>query len=134
MTFMSAQNDRDNDTTTMLHMKPISSSINRSHDHYTSYFNSDCFHPDASSMEDMCPTTTKNFDHVYANMPRVNTSTLLDEDVHLKEMLGTQLDLIQQQAAMDKKHIRGELLGLKNRIQWLKDRALEQQIGPADHS
>ena len=129
---MAAQDDRDTDTTTMLHMKPISSSTPMSQDHYTSHSTSVCSYPDTSSMEATCPPTTRNFDHVYANMPRVHTTTLLDEDVHLKEMLVAQLDLIQQQAAMDKEQIREELFGLKNRIKWLEDRALEQQVGPTE--
>jgi hypothetical protein len=42
-------------------------------------------------------------------------------------MMIAQLDLIQQQATMDKMQIREELFGLKNRIKWL-----EQQVGPTD--
>ena len=83
-------------------------------------------------MEATCPPTTRNFDHVYANMPRVNTTTLLGEDVHLKEMLVAQLDLIQQQAAMDKKQFLDELLLLKDRIKWLEDKVLEQHDGPTE--
>jgi hypothetical protein len=105
MSFMAAQDNRDTDTTTMLHMKPSSSST-------------------PMSQEATCPPTTRNFGHAYANMPRVNTSTLLNKDVHLKEMLVAQLALIQRQAARDKKQIREELFGLKNRIKWLENRAL----------
>jgi hypothetical protein len=47
-------------------------------------------------METTCPPTTRHIDHVYANTPRVDTNTLLDEDVHLKEMPVAQLDLILQ--------------------------------------
>jgi hypothetical protein len=83
-------------------------------------------------MEITCPPKTRNFDHVYANMPRGSTTTLLNEDVHLKEMLVAELDLLQQQAAMDKKQIREELRELRNRIKWLEDRAMEQQVGPTE--
>jgi hypothetical protein len=134
MTFMPAQNDRDKDTTTMLHMKPISSSTPMSQDRHISHSNSACSYTDTPSMEATCPPTTRNIDHVYANMPRVDTTTLLDEDVHLKEMLVAQPDLILQQATMDKKQIREELSELKNRIKWLEDRALEQQVGPTETS
>jgi hypothetical protein len=103
-----------------------------SQDHSTSHSNSVCSYPDPSSMEATCPPTTRNFDYVYANMPHVITTTLMDEDVHLKEMLIAQLDLIQQQATMDKKQIREELFGLKNRIKWREDRALEQQVGSTE--
>jgi hypothetical protein len=34
-------------------------------------------------------------------------------------MMVAQLNLLQQQAAMDKKQIREELVDLKNRIRWL---------------
>jgi hypothetical protein len=132
--YMAAQDDRDTDTTTMLHMKPISSSTPMSQDHYTSHSNSVCSYPDPSSMEATCPPTTRNVDHVYANMPRVDTTTLLDKDVHLKEMPVAQLDLILQQAAMDKNQSSQELTELKNRIMWLEDRALEQQVGPTETS
>jgi hypothetical protein len=120
LTFMTAQDDRANDTTTTLHMKPISSSTPMLQDHYTSHSNYTCSYPDTSSMETTCPPTTRYFDHVYANIPRGSTTTLLDEDVHLKEMLVAQLDLPQQQAAMDKKQIQEELFELKNRIKWLE--------------
>ena len=85
MTLMTAQDDRDKDADTTLHMKPISSPI---------------------------------------TLPRVHTTTLLDKDVHQKEMMVAQLNLLQQQAAMDKKQIREELFDLKNRIKWLEDRAM----------
>jgi hypothetical protein len=132
LTLMTAQDDRDNDTTTTPHMKPISSSTPMSQDHYSSHSNSVCSYPDTSSMETTCSSTRRKFDHVYANMPRGSTTTLWDEDVHLKEMLVTQLDLLQQQAAMDKKQIREELFEMKNRIKWLEDRAMEQQVGPTE--
>jgi hypothetical protein len=53
-------------TTTMLHMKPATSSSNRSP-------NSDsaCFDLDTSNLEITSPTTTKNIDHVYASLPQV---------------------------------------------------------------
>ena len=109
MTLMTAQDDRDKDTNTTLHMKPISFSIPLPQDHCTTRFDAACSYPDTSSMEATCPPTTKNFDHMYASMPCVNTTNLLDEDVHLKEMLVAQLDLIQQQAAMDRKNTQEEL-------------------------
>jgi hypothetical protein len=65
-------------------------------------------------------------------MLRVHTTTLLDEDVHLKEMLVAQLDLLQQQAAMDMKQIWEELFELKNRIKWLENRAMERQVEPPE--
>ena len=45
-----------------------------------------------------------------------------------------QLNLLQQQAAMDKKQIREELFDLKNRIKWLEDRAMERQVEPTEPS
>jgi hypothetical protein len=58
-------------------------------------------------------------------LPHVHTTTLLDKDAHLKEMMGAQLNLLQQQAAMEKKQIQEELFDLKTRIKWLEDRAME---------
>ena len=107
----------------------ISTSSNMSQDHYTSHSDSTYSYLD---MEATCPPTTRNIDHVYANMTRVNTSALLDEDVPMEEKLVAQLDMIQQQATMDKKQIREELFGMKNRIKWLEDRTLEQQVGPKE--
>jgi hypothetical protein len=52
----------------MTHMKPTSSSIPMSQDHYTSHSNSACSYPDTSEMEATCPPTTRSFDHVDANM------------------------------------------------------------------
>jgi hypothetical protein len=95
MTLMTAQDDRDKDTDTMLPMKPISSPI---------------------------------------TPPCVHTTTLLDKDVHLKEMMVAQLNLLQQQAAMDKNQIREELSDLRNRIKWLEDRAMERQVEPTESS
>jgi hypothetical protein len=130
MTFVTALDDRDNDTTTPLHMKPISSSIPLSQDHYTSHFNSAGSYSDISSMKAACPPTTRTFDHMSASLPSVNITTLLDENVHLKETLVDQLDLIQQQSAMDKKQFLEEIFTLKSRITRLEDRALEQHDGP----
>jgi hypothetical protein len=75
MTFMTALDDRDNDTTTMLHMKPISSSIPLSQDPYTSHFNSACSHSDTSSMKAAGPRTTRNVDYVSASLPSVNITS-----------------------------------------------------------
>jgi hypothetical protein len=119
MTLVIALDDRDDDTTTMLHMKPISSSIPLSQDHYTSHFDSACSYSDTSRMKAACPPTNRNFDHVSASLPRVDITTLLDENVHLKEMLVAQLDLIKQQAAMDKKQFLEEIFILKSRIKSL---------------
>jgi hypothetical protein len=133
MTSMTAHDGRDEDTTTtMLHMKLSSSSIPLPRDHYTTQVNAAGSYPDASSMEATCPPTTENFEHMCASVPCVNTTTLLDEDVHLKEMMVAQLDLLQQQAAMDRKDTQEELFELKNRIKWLEDRALGQQVGPRE--
>jgi hypothetical protein len=95
MTLMTAQDDRDKDTVTMLHMKPVSSAI---------------------------------------TLPRVHTTTPLEKDVHQKEMMVAQLNLLQQQAVMDKKQIREELFDLKSRIRWLEDRAMERQDEPTEPS
>jgi hypothetical protein len=57
----------------------------------------------------------------------MHTPTCRAGTTTLKEMLVAQLDLLKQQAAMDKKQIRGEFVELKNRIKWL-----EQQIGPTE--
>jgi hypothetical protein len=116
-------------TTTMLHMKPVTSSSNRS-----SNSNSACFHLDTPSMKVTCPTTTRNIDHVHTNLPQVTTTALLNEDIHLKEMLGAQLDLIQEQTAMDKRQFLNELLLLKDRIKWLEDKALKLHDGPKEPS
>ena len=116
LTFMTVQDDRDKDTTTMLHMKPISSSIPLPQDRYTTHFNAACSYSDTSCMKAAYPPTTKNVDYVSASLPHVNITTLLDDNAHVLEMLVAQLDLTQQQAAMDKKQIREELFGLKNRI------------------
>jgi hypothetical protein len=112
---------------TMLHMKPTSSFSNMSQDHYTSHSDSAYSYLD---MEATCPPTTRNIDHVYANMTRVNNSALLDEDVPMEEKLVAQLDMIKQQATMDKKQIREELFEMKTRIELLEGRTLEQQVEP----
>ena len=83
--------------------EPISTSTPKSKDYYSSHSNSVCFYSDTSSMETTCSPTGRNIDHVYANMPRGSTTALWDEDVHLKEMLVTQLDLPKQQAVKNKK-------------------------------
>jgi len=88
----------DGGDTSMLYMKPISPSVPPSQDYYTTYLTSACSSPDTSSMEAACPPTTRDFDHMYASLSRVDSSALMAENVHLKEMLVTQLDLIQQQS------------------------------------
>jgi len=91
--------DGEGDSSSMLYMKPISPSVPPSQEFYaTSYLTSACSSPDTSSMETACPPTSRDFDHMYASLSRVNTSALMAENVHLKEMLVTQLDLIQQQS------------------------------------
>ena len=49
-------------TTNMLYLKPIPPSKDCS----TSYLTSACSFPDTSSMEAVCPPTTRDFDHMYA--------------------------------------------------------------------
>jgi hypothetical protein len=110
-TLLTAQDDNGEDTDNMPQMKLISSSTVLPQDHDA------CSNPDTFSMEATCPPRTRNADHVYANMPRVNTSTLLD--------------MVLQQAARDKKQIRQEIFELKNRVKWLEKKKLEQQVGPS---
>jgi hypothetical protein len=95
--------------------EPISSSTPMSQDHYSSHSNSVCSYPDTSDMKTTCSPTRRNLVNVYADMSRGSTTTLRDEDVHLREILITQMDLLKQQADMNKKQIREELFGLKNR-------------------
>jgi hypothetical protein len=92
-------------------MKPTSSSTPMSQGQHTSNSDTVCPHLDTFSVEATRPPTTGNFDHLYADMPRVNTPTLMDEDAHQKEMLVAQLDLIRQQA----------------RIKWLEDSKPQQE-------
>ena len=104
----------DSHTTNMLYMKHISPSIPPPQDYYTSYLTSACSFPNTSSMEAASCPTTRDFDHMYVryelssfkvkktstifcSLSRVDTSALMAEKVHLKEMLVTHLDLIQQQ-------------------------------------
>jgi len=82
----------------MQYMKPISPSVPPTQEYYSNYLTSACSSPDTSSMEAACPPTTRDFDHMYASLSRVDTTALMAENVHLKEMLVTQLDLIQQQS------------------------------------
>jgi len=88
----------ESDAPSMQYMKPISPSVPPTQEYYTNYLTSACSSPDTSSMEAACPPTTRDFDHMYASLSRVDTTALMAENVHLKEMLVTQLDLIQQQS------------------------------------
>jgi hypothetical protein len=81
-------------------------------------------------MEAACPPTTRDFDHMYASLSRMDPTDLMSETVHLKEMLVTQLDLIQQQVNMSERQFLEEFLVLKNRIKRLEDMALKQQKVP----
>jgi hypothetical protein len=127
MTFTTAMDGGDIDTTNMLYMKPISPSIPPSQDYYTFYLTSACSSPDTSSMKAACPPTTRDFEHMYASLSCVDTTALMAENVHLKEMLVTQLDLIQQQVNMSERQFLEEFLVLNNRIKKLEDMALKQQ-------
>jgi hypothetical protein len=89
--------------------EPMSPSTTMSQDHYSSHSNSLCSYPEISSMDTICSSTGGNHDHMHANMPRGNTHALWDKDDHLKEMLITQMDLLQQQAIMDKRKMREDL-------------------------
>jgi len=88
----------ESETNNMLYIKPISPSVPPTQEFYTTYLTSACSSPDTSSMETACPPTTRDFDHMYASLSHVDTRALMAENVHLKEMLVTQLDLLQQQS------------------------------------
>jgi hypothetical protein len=104
-----------------------------SQDHYSSHSKSVCSYPATSSMEITCSPTGSNLAHVNANTPRGSTTTLWDEDDHLREKLVTKMDLLQQQAIKDKKQTKEEIFEIKNRIKWLEDRAMKQQIGSPEN-
>ena len=77
----------------MVYMKTIAPSVN------PSYLASTCSSPDTStSLDTAGPPTTTDFDHMYASLSKANTNVLMAENVHLREMLVSQLDLIQQQS------------------------------------
>ena len=76
-----------------------------------------------SSMESTCPPSGRDHVHEYARTPCGSTNAPLNKDGHLKEMLATQMDMLQQQAIMDKRQVWGEIFKMKNRIQRLEDRA-----------
>ena len=76
----------------MPYMKPISPECVP-----TSYLTSTCSSPDTASLETACPPDTRDFDHMYASLSKVDPNVLMAENVHLREMLVSQLDLIQQQ-------------------------------------
>ena len=77
----------------MLYMKTVTPSVNI----VPSYLTSTCSSPDTSSLETTCPPTAREFDHMYASLSKADTNVLMAENVHLREMLVSQLDLIQQQ-------------------------------------
>merc|ERR1719402_53540 len=96
-----------------------------SSDLYQNYLKSNCSSPENSSVEAACPSTTKDFDHMYA---RVDGASVLAENCQLKEMLVSQLDLIQQQSetimSRDKKlkELRVENEQLKQRLERMERR------------
>ena len=102
--------------------EPISPSTPISQDHYSSHSNSVCSCPDMSSMETTCPPSGRDHVHEYARTPCGSTNAPLNKDGRLKEMLATQMDMLQQQAIMDKRQVWEEIFKMKNRIQWLEDR------------
>ena len=55
---------------------------------------------DTASLETACPPDTRDFDHMYASLSKVDPNVLMAENVHLREMLVSQLDLIQQQVGL----------------------------------
>ena len=63
-----------------------------------SFLTSTCSSPDTASLETACPPDSRDFDHMYASLSKVDPNLLMEENVHLREMLVSQLDLIQQQA------------------------------------
>ena len=73
-----------------------------------------------------------DFDHMHDSLSRVDTTALMAENDHLKEMLITQLDLIRQQAQRSKRQFMEEFLVLKNRIARLEDMTLKRQEEPTD--
>lgn len=58
---------------------------------------STCSSPDTSSL-DTRHVSTRDFDHMYASLTKTDPSSVMAENVHLREMLVSQLDLIQQQS------------------------------------
>ena len=80
----------------MLYMKAVTPSVNI----VPSYLTSTCSSPDTSSLEATCPPTAREFDHMYASLSKADTNVLMAENVHLREMLVSQLDLIQQQVLL----------------------------------
>ena len=77
--YMIALNDRNNNTTTMLHLKPISPSIPLPQDHHASHLNSAGSYSGTPSMKADYSPTTRNSDHVTASLSHVNITTLLDD-------------------------------------------------------
>jgi len=94
---------------------------------YQNYLKSNCSSPENSSV-DACPSTAKDFDHMYASLNRVDGASVLAENCQLKEMLVSQLDLIQQQSetimSRDKKlkELRVENEQLKQRLERMERR------------
>jgi len=56
-----------------------------------------CSSPDTSSL-DTRHVSTRDFDHMYASLTKTDPGSVMAENVHLREMLVSQLDLIQQQS------------------------------------
>jgi hypothetical protein len=112
--------------------EPISPSTPMSQDHYSSNSNSVCSCPDMSSVETTCPSSGRDHDHVYASTPCGSTNAPWNKDDHLKEMLATQMDMLQQQAIMDNRQVWEEIFKMKNRIKWLEGRIMKQQVGPTE--
>ena len=69
---------------------------------------------------------------MYASTPRGSTNAPWNKDDNLREMLVTQMDLLQQQAVMDKRQVWEVIFKMKNRIKWLEDRAMKRQVGPTE--
>ena len=64
-------------------------------DHHASYIISACSSNDTSSMKADFDLDF-DFDHIHDSLSRVDTTALMAENDHRKEMLVTQLDLIQE--------------------------------------
>ena len=60
---------------------------------------STCSSPDTStSLDTASPPTTNDLNHMYTSLFKASSNVLMAENVHLKEMLVSQLDLIQLQS------------------------------------
>lgn len=95
---------------------------------------SNCSSPEDSGVDPVGQPTTKEFDHMYASLAR-NDNGFLVENCQLREMLVSQLDLIQQQSdsiiARDKrlKELRVENEQLRQRLMRMERRIKEPEDG-----